>query len=100
LEEYVKKIKELIDYPEGGIVSKQIAKGKQDVTLFCLSAGTGIGDHTSAKEGFVYIIEGRGSFTLEGKEIDMLPGVLIFMKSNALHSLKAEENTALLLFLA
>ena len=51
------------------------------------------------KKGFVYVIEGKGTFVLEGEEIKMEPGVVIFMDANAKHSLKAEENTSFLLSL-
>jgi len=44
--------------------------------------------------------EGKGIFNLEGTEIRMLPGAAIFMKKNAAHSLKAEENTSFLLLLS
>ena len=36
---------------------------------------------------------------LDGRDIAMLPGVLIRMKKNAVHSLKAEENTSFPLYL-
>ena len=95
-----KNIKELIEYPQEGILSKEITKeGKQDVGLFCMVKGTEIDKHTSTKQGFVYVVEGNGVFNLEGKDIKMLPGVFIFMKENAVHSLKAEENTSFILSL-
>src|SRR3989344_4408048 len=93
-------IKEMIEYPREGILSKELVKTKKNnVSLFCMAAGTEIGEHTSTKSGFVYVVEGRGIFNLEGKDIKMLPGVFIFMKKNAIHSLKAEENTAFILSL-
>ena len=93
-------INKLIEYPEKGILSKDIAKNnKLNITLFCMAKGTEISDHTSTKEGFVYIIEGDGLFNLEGKEITMSPGVFIYMKEDAIHSLKADENTSFILVL-
>ncbi len=93
-------IKEQITYSPNGILSKVITKtDKQNVTLFSMAAGTSIGDHTSTKEGFVYVIEGKGIFNLEGEDIIMQPGVYIYMDSNAKHSLKAEEDTSFLLSL-
>lgn len=93
-------IKELIEYPKLGITSKVIGKTeKSEITLFCMSAGTEISEHTSTKEGIIYVIEGQGIFNLEGKQIPMLPNVLITMKKNAIHSLKAEKNTSFLLML-
>lgn len=94
------RIKELVEYPKGGVLSKVIAKTqKNNVTLFCMAKGTDISEHTSTKEGFVYVVEGKGSFTLEGEEIAMLPGVFIILPRNAKHSLRAEENTAFILSL-
>tara|TARA_Y100000310_G_scaffold336843_1_gene422435 strand:+ start:1362 stop:2243 length:882 start_codon:yes stop_codon:yes gene_type:complete len=91
---------QLTSYSSGGILSKVIQKTeKQNITLFSMAAGTSIGEHTSTKEGFVYIIEGEGVFNLECEEIEMKAGVYIHMDSNAKHSLQAKENTSFLLSL-
>ena len=96
----MKNIKELIEYPSEGILSKEVSKTeKSDVTLFCMASGTEIDDHTSTKQGFVYVVDGKGMFNLEGEDVEMVPGVFIFMKENAVHSLKAGENTSFLLVL-
>jgi len=93
-------IKNLIGYSQRGIVSKELVKTeKSNITLFCMGAGTEISEHTSTKEGFVFVLEGHGVFVLEGKDIPMAPGVFIFMKKDAVHALKAEENTSFLLSL-
>jgi len=94
-------LKELITYSTGGILSKVITKtSKQNITLFSMAAGTSMSEHTSTKEGFVYVLEGKGIFNLEGKEIEMKPGAYIFMNSNAKHSLQSEADTTFLLVLA
>lgn len=93
-------IKEQISYSAGGILSKVIIKSeKLDVTLFCMAKGTEISEHTSTKQGFVYVVEGKGVFNLGGKDIVMSPGVFIEMEKNMIHSLKAEQNTSFLLVL-
>lgn len=89
----------LISYSKGCIVSKVIHKGESDVTLFCMARGTELSEHTSTREAMIYVIEGKGTFVLEGKSVKMLPGVLIFMKKSAAHSLKAEQNMSFLLSL-
>ena len=95
-----KDIKEMIEYPKEGILSKEVVKTeKLDVTLFCMAEGKEIADHTSTKQGFVQVLEGKGIFNLEGEEIVMQEGTLIFMKENVVHSLKAEEKTSFLLVL-
>ena len=93
-------INKLIEYPKEGVLSKEIIKDKKlNVTLFCMAKNTDISEHTSTKAGTVYVIEGDGIFNLQGKDIFMKPGVLIHMKENAVHSLKAIENTSFLLTL-
>ena len=91
----------MIEYPNEGILSKEVVKTeKMDVTLFCMAKWKEISDHTSTKGGFVYVLEGKGIFNLEGEDIEMKPGVFIFVKENAVHALKAEENTAFILALS
>lgn len=90
----------MIEYPRQGILSKEIFHNEnQDVTLFCMKAKSKIGDHTSAKAGFIQVIEGDGIFRLSGKNIKMSPGVFIPMKRKAVHSLSANKNTSFILYL-
>ena len=92
--------RKLISYASGGIMSKVIRKTDySNVTLFSMAAGTDISEHTAKREGLVYVIEGKGVFTLGGEDIDMLPGVVIFLPKDAVHSLKADGNTSFLLAL-
>lgn len=91
----------MIQYPAQGILSKVIEKNqKMNITLFCMAEGTDISSHTSTKQGFVYVIEGDGIFTLEGNEIPMEAGRYIYLEENAVHALKAIKNTSFLLVLA
>jgi nitric oxide dioxygenase len=94
----IKNIEEMIEYPKEGILSKELLKNdKVDMGLFCMAAGTEMSDHTSVRPAFVQVVEGRGVFNLEGKDIEMKPGVVIFMDADAVHGLKAEENMAFIL---
>ncbi|MEK6757871.1 MAG: cupin domain-containing protein [Nanoarchaeota archaeon] len=91
---------EFIEYPRKGVVSKSVMKtAGSNITLFCMAKGTDISEHTSTRQGFVYVIEGEGIFNLKGKDIKMIPGVFIYMDENAVHSLKAKENTSFILML-
>ena len=94
------KINNLIEYSKKGILSKDVVKNnKLNVTLFCMAKGTEISEHTSTKEGFVYVVEGKGVFNLAGKDIVMSAGVFIYLKENIIHSLKVAENTSFILVL-
>lgn len=95
-----REILEMIEYPKEGVLSKEIfKKSGLNCSLFCMSSGTEISEHTSTKKGIIYVLEGNGNFNLEGEDIQMKRGVIINMDENAVHFLKAEENTSFILML-
>jgi|TARA_B100001971_G_C18230850_1_gene563804 nitric oxide dioxygenase len=99
-EGFSKDLNELMEFPKEGIFSKVLAKSDSyNYTLMCLAKGTDIDTHTSTKNGGVQVLKGKGTFRLFDKEIEIKPGVFIFMPANAPHSLKAEEDLAILLTL-
>lgn len=97
---FSKDLNNEMEFPKDGVFSKVLAKSdKYNYTLMCLAGGTDIDEHTSTRIGVVQVLKGSGTFILEGKEIDMKPGVFIFMPANAVHKLKAKEDLAILLLL-
>jgi quercetin dioxygenase-like cupin family protein len=93
-------LRERIEYSTGGVFSKVLLKDNNcQYTLFCLAADTNISEHTSTRNAVINVIEGRGILTLEGENIQLEPGIFVFMRANAPHALKAEENLAFLLTL-
>lgn len=88
-------------FPKEGIFSRVIAKSPTyNFTLMCLAKGADIDTHTSTKNGCVTVLKGRGIFRLFDQDIVMEEGVCIFMPANAPHSLKADEDLAILLSLS
>jgi quercetin dioxygenase-like cupin family protein len=97
---FFKDLNDMIKYPKEGIYSTVLAKSDTyNYTLMCLSKGTNIDTHTSTKNGVVYVISGKGKFTLFDNLIDMKPGIVIFMPKNAPHSLEAVDDVSILLCL-
>jgi len=98
---FSKDLNELMEFPKEGIFSTVLAKSESyNMTLMCLASGTDIDTHTSTKNGGVQVLKGKGTFRLFDQVIDLSPGVFIFMPKNAPHSLKADEDLAVLLCLA
>ncbi|MGA9377516.1 MAG: cupin domain-containing protein [Phormidium sp.] len=95
------QLKDKIEYPQDGVLSKVILKDNNcQYTLFCLAGGTEISEHTATRNATVNVIEGKGILTLEGEDITLEPGVFVFMPAHAPHALKTEENLAFLLTLS
>jgi quercetin dioxygenase-like cupin family protein len=101
LRSLVTQLHEKIEYAETGVLSKVLLKTPHcHYTLFCLAAGTDISEHTSTRNAVVHVLEGQGILTLEGEDIELTPGVFVFMPANAPHALQAPENLAFLLTLS
>lgn len=95
------QLQDKIEYAATGVLSKVLLKVPHcQYTLFCLAAGTDIAEHTSTRHAVVQVIEGQGVLTLEGQDIQLNPGVFVFMPANAPHALQANENLAFLLTLS
>ncbi len=95
-----KDLNTLMQFPKEGIFSTVLVKSKNyNYTLMCLAKGTDIDTHTSTKAGVVLVLKGKGTFTLVKEKIAISPGIFIFMPPNTPHSLKAEEDLAILLLL-
>jgi len=98
---FTKNLNEMMEFPKEGIFSKVLAKSDSyNYTLMCLAKGSDIDTHTSTKNGGVQVLKGSGTFKLFDEEIKMEPGVFIFMPADAPHSLKADEDLAILLCLS
>lgn len=97
----VTQLREKIEYPRAGVLSKVITQDENcQYTLFCLAASTEISEHTSTRNASINVLEGKGLLNLAGEEITLEPGVFVFMPGHAPHALKAEENLAFLLTLS
>ena len=97
---FTKDLNGLMEYPKEGIFSTVLTKSDTyNYTLMCLSKGTDIDTHTTTKNGVVQVLKGTGIFRLFDEDIEMKPGVFIFMPKDAPHSLRAEDDLAILLCL-
>lgn len=90
----VTNLNEQVDYPEKGVRNKSLHKDEQTQhSLMCLAAGTTIAEHTSPRNVTLTIVSGKGTLTLEGREICLQPEVFILMPANAPHALQTTDST-------
>jgi quercetin dioxygenase-like cupin family protein len=84
----------------GGVVSKVVLRDDDlDVTVFGFDTGEGLTEHTATRPAIVQVLSGRLRFTVEGEEVDAVPGTWIHMQAGTPHSLGAAEPTVMLLTL-
>ena len=83
---------ELVDYTEGGVVSKELFHSNAgSVTLFSFDAGQGLSQHTAPFDAFIQVVDGEMVLNVEGTDHRIKAGESFIIPSGALHSVKAEQ---------
>jgi len=89
---------QMIDYSDGGIVSKQVLKNEAgNVTLFSFDKGQGLSEHTAPFDAMVQVLDGDVVITIGGNPVDLKKGEVIIMPANITHALFAKERFKMLL---
>ncbi|OGX19619.1 MAG: cupin [Omnitrophica WOR_2 bacterium RBG_13_44_8b] len=93
-------LKEMVEYQDGSIVSKEIIKKEAGtVTLFAFDKGQGLSEHTAPFDALVNMLEGQAEVTIAGKPSTVKEGEMIIMPANKPHSVQATSRFKMLLVL-
>ncbi|MDD3590707.1 MAG: cupin domain-containing protein [Thermoguttaceae bacterium] len=88
----------LVDYSEGGVVSKQVLKNDVgNVTLFSFDKGQGLSEHTAPFDAMVQVLDGTAEIRIGGNPLTVKAGETIIMPANVPHALQAIERFKMLL---
>ncbi|MBN2121262.1 MAG: cupin domain-containing protein [Candidatus Omnitrophica bacterium] len=93
-------LKEMAEYQDGSIVSKEIIKKESGtVTLFAFDKGQGLSEHTAPFDALVNVLDGQAEVKISGEPHIVKEGELIIMPANKPHSVQAIERFKMLLVL-
>lgn len=82
--------KDLIDYQQGSVVSREIIKKETGtVTIFAFDKGEGLSKHLAPFDAMVQIIDGMAEITIDETSHVLSEGEMIIMPANIPHALKA-----------
>ena len=92
------KIKDLINYQDGQVVSKTLVQNELvSVTVFSFDKGEEISTHASSGDAMVTVLEGKGKFTIGGDVFYLEEGETIIMPKAMPHSVYGEDKFKMLL---
>lgn len=92
------KLSQLVDYSEGGVISKQILKNSVgNITLFSFDKGQGLSEHTAPFDAVVQVLEGKVEIKIGGDPLSLCEGDTVIMPANVSHALYAVEKFKMLL---
>lgn len=85
-------LKNEITYADGAVISKTLLKKETgNITLFSFDTGQGLSEHTSPFDAVVHVVEGEGSFIIDGDLKKVKEGEMIIMPANIPHDVQAAE---------
>ncbi len=94
----VLSFKEMIDYSDGGVVSKQVLKNEAgNITLFSFDKEEGLSEHTTPYDALVEVLEGKVDITIGGEKFTVSENESIIMPAGIPHSLHGVERFKMLL---
>ena len=90
--------KNLVEYQEGSVVSKEIIKKETGtVTVFAFDKNEGLSEHTAPFDAMVQVIDGVLELTIDGEMFTLTKGNMIIMPANVPHALHAKEKFKMVL---
>lgn len=96
--EKVLKLKDLVEVQKGQVVSKTLVQNKGvGITLFAFSKDEQISSHESTGDALVYVLDGKGKFTIADKDYIVKKGESIVMPANVPHAVYAEDDFKMML---
>jgi quercetin dioxygenase-like cupin family protein len=94
------KLSGLVDYQDGSVVSKEVINKKTGtVTIFAFDEGEGLSEHSAPFDAMVFIADGEGEITIDGKPNSLKAGDMIIMPAEHPHSVKATKKFKMLLIM-
>jgi len=94
----VLKLAVQVEYREGQIVSRTLAQNsRHSLTIFAFEKGEEISAHSSKGDAFVFVLDGVGKITIDGKEQTLKKDEAILMPANVPHAVYAEERFKMML---
>lgn len=89
---------EMIDYAEGGIVSKEFIHSQAgSSTFFAFDQGQKLSEHTAPFDATVYIIDGEAEIMIDGEMFYPKAGEMIIMPANHPHAVNAKQRFKMIL---
>lgn len=98
--ERVMKLRDLVAYQAGAVVSKTLVSGRAGtVTAFAFDEGQELSEHTAPYDASVIVLEGEVEIKVSGVAHSLKEGEMIIMPANKPHAVKAVKQFKMLLIM-
>ena len=85
-------LKDLVEYQDGQVVSKTLVQNDLvSMTVFSFDKGEEISSHSAGDDAMVTVLEGVGTFTVDGEVFILGEGETLIMPKGIPHAVFGEE---------
>ena len=93
------KVNHILGGPDYSTANGACVEGERMiVALMRMPAGTGAEPHSHPNEQWIYILEGTFRANIDGKDIDVTPGSVVYIPANTVHAGKATADGDVVFF--
>ena len=100
-ENWAGELEAMMQFAEGGIVSKTLVDRPTlvNVSLFMMATGQTMSSHAASRPATIHVLGGEGKITIGEQTHDSKRGSLFYMPAGQPHALESTDNLVFLLYL-
>jgi quercetin dioxygenase-like cupin family protein len=100
-ENWAGELEAMMQFADGGIVSKTLANRPKlvNISLFMMATGQTMSSHAASRPATIHVLGGEGKITIGDQTYDSKRGSFFYMPAGQPHALESIDNMVFLLYL-
>ena len=100
-ENWAGELEAMMQFAEGGIVSKSLVDRHKlvNISLFMMATGETMSSHAASRPATIHVLGGEGKITIGDKTYDSKRGSFFYMPAGQPHALESTDKMVFLLYL-
>ena len=100
-ENWAAELEAMMQFADGGIVSKTLVNRPKlvNISLFMMATGQTMSSHAASRPATIHVLAGEGTITIGDQSHDSRRGSFFYMPAGQPHALESTDNMVFLLYL-
>ena len=100
-ENWAGELEAMMQFADGGIVSKTLVNRPKlvNISLFMMATGQTMSSHAASRPATIHVLGGEGKITIGGQTHDSKRGSFFYMPAGQPHALESTDSMVFLLYL-
>ena len=100
-ENWAAELEAMMQFADGGIVSKTLVNRPKlvNISLFMMATGQTMSSHAASRPATIHVLAGEGTITIGDQSHDSRRGSFFYMPAGQPHALESTDNMVFLLYI-